>query len=189
MAAFLYRLGRLAFRRRWYVALLWAAVLAAVGLGAAQAPGASDEEFSAPGIESQKAFDLLGERFPGSAADGATARVVFVAPDGRKVTASDERAAIEDTVHALARGTQVAAVADPFETKAVGADGSTAYATVTYKVPSAEVTDASRTALEKAADRAREAGLTVEAGGSAMDSPTTTPPPRLRPSRAAAASV
>ncbi|WP_460062654.1 MMPL family transporter [Streptomyces sp. YKOK-I1] len=170
MAVFLYRLGRLAFRRRWYVALLWAVVLAAVGLGAAQAPGASDEEFSAPGIESQKAFDLLGERFPGSAADGATARVVFVAPDGRKVTASQERAAIEDTVHALAGGAQVAAVADPFATKAVGADGSTAYATVTYKVPSAEVTDASRTALEKAADRAREAGLTVEAGGSAMDS-------------------
>ncbi|MDF2266175.1 MMPL family transporter [Streptomyces coacervatus] len=170
MATFLYRLGRLAFRRRWYVALMWAAVLAAVGLSAMKAPAAADEGFSMPGIESQKAFDLLGERFPGTTAEGATARVVFVAPDGQRVTASDNRAAVEKTMADLADGSQVADVADPFRSQAVSKDGSTAYATVTYKVKSADVTDASRTALEKAADQAREAGLTVEAGGSAMDS-------------------
>ncbi|NUP44839.1 MAG: MMPL family transporter [Streptomyces sp.] len=170
MATFLYRLGRLAFRRRWYVALMWVAVLAAVGLGAMKAPAAADEEFSMPGIESQKAYDLLGERFPGTTAEGATARVVFVAPDGQKVTASDNRAAVEKAVAELGDGTQVADVADPFRAKAVSKDGSTAYATVTYKVKSADVTDASRSALDKAADQAREAGLTVEAGGSAMDS-------------------
>ncbi|MFD3837280.1 NAD(P)-binding domain-containing protein, partial [Streptomyces sp. NPDC058642] len=74
MATFLYRLGRLAFRRRGYVALIWLAIFTAVGLGALQAPGASDEEFSMPGIESQKAYDLMQERFPGAAADGATER-------------------------------------------------------------------------------------------------------------------
>ncbi|MCX5337500.1 MMPL family transporter [Streptomyces sp. NBC_00140] len=170
MATFLYRLGRLAFRRRGYVALIWLAVLTAVGLGALQAPGASDEEFSMPGIESQKAYDLMQERFPGAAADGATARVVFVAPDGQKVTATAAKQAIEETVTALGDGSQVAGVADPFEAKAVSQDGSTAYATVTYKVKSSEVTDGSRTAVEKAADQARESGLTVETGGSAMDS-------------------
>ncbi|WP_159403701.1 MMPL family transporter [Streptomyces sp. NRRL S-646] len=170
MATFLYRLGRLAFGRRWYVALMWVAVLAAVGLGAMKAPAAADEGFSMPGIESQKAYDLLGERFPGTTAEGATARVVFVAPDGQKVTASDNRAAVEKAVAELGDGTQVADVADPFRAKAVSKDGSTAYATVTFKVKSADVTDASRTALQNAVDQAREAGLTVEAGGSAMDS-------------------
>ncbi|MEU6192262.1 MMPL family transporter [Streptomyces sp. NPDC047061] len=170
MATFLYRLGRLAFRRRWYVALVWAGVLACVGLGALKAPGTTDQEFSMPGIESQKAFDLMEERFPGAAADGATARVVFVAPDGQKVTATDNREAVEEAVNSLASGSQVAGVADPFESQAVSKDGSTAYATVTYKVKSEEVTDASRAAVEEAADQAREAGLTVEAGGSAMDS-------------------
>ncbi|GAA3790625.1 MMPL family transporter [Streptomyces phyllanthi] len=160
----------MAFRRRGYVALMWVALLAAVGLSALQAPAASDEEFSMPGIESQKAFDLLEQRFPGAAADGATARVVFVAPDGQKVTATDNRQAIEEAVDSLADGSQVAGVADPFESQAVSKDGSTAYATVSYKVASDQVTDASRTAVEKAADQAREAGLTVEAGGSAMDS-------------------
>ncbi|WP_328495408.1 MMPL family transporter [Streptomyces sp. NBC_00414] len=169
MATFLYRLGRLAFRRRWYVALVWAAVLAAVGLGAMKAPAAADEGFSMPGIESQKAFDLMEQRFPGTSADGATARVVFVAPGGEKVTAADNRKAVEKTVTELADGSQVASAADPFESKAVSKDGTTAYATVTYKVGPEELTDASRSHLVKALDEAQDSGLTVEAGGTAME--------------------
>ncbi|WP_329441812.1 MMPL family transporter [Streptomyces canus] len=168
MATFLYRVGRLAFRRRWYVALVWAAVLAAVGLGALKAPGAADEGFSMPGIESQKAFDLMEERFPGATADGATARVVFVAPNGQKVTAADHKKAVEDTVAGLADGSQVATAVNPFQAKAVSKDGTTAYATVTYKVAADDLTDASKEQLEHALDAARDSGLTVDAGGSAM---------------------
>ncbi|MGX1368637.1 RND superfamily putative drug exporter [Streptomyces canus] len=169
MATFLYRVGRLAFRRRWYVALVWAAVLAAVGLGALKAPGAADEGFSMPGIESQKAFDLMEERFPGATADGATARVVFVAPKGEKVTAAEHRKAVEDTVAQLADGSQVASAVNPFQAKAVSKDGTTAYATVTYEVAADDLTDASKAQLRKALDEARDAGLTVDAGGTAMD--------------------
>ncbi|WP_405585975.1 MMPL family transporter [Streptomyces sp. NBC_01092] len=169
MATFLYRVGRLAFRRRWYVALVWAAVLAAVGLGALKAPGAADEEFSMPGIESQKAFDLMDERFPGATADGATARVVFVAPGGQKVTAAENKKAVEEAVAELGDGSQVASAVDPFQAKAVSKDGTTAYTTVTYKVTANDLTDASKTHLERTLDEARDSGLTVEAGGSAMD--------------------
>jgi RND superfamily putative drug exporter len=168
VATFLYRVGRLAFRRRWYVALVWAAVLAAVGLGALKAPGAADEGFSMPGIESQKAFDLMDERFPGATADGATARVVFVAPNGQKVTAADHKKAVEDTVAGLADGSQVATAVNPFQAKAVSKDGTTAYATVTYKVAADDLTDASKEQLEHALEAARDSGLTVDAGGSAM---------------------
>ncbi|MGW0912943.1 MMPL family transporter [Streptomyces sp. NPDC002784] len=169
MATFLYRWGRLAFRRRWYVALVWAAVLAAVGLGAMKAPGAADEEFSMPGIESQQAFDLMEERFPGTAADGATARVVFVAPGGEKVTASEHKEAVEAAVAELADGSQVAGAVDPFQAGAVSKDGTTAYTTVTYEVGPADLTDASTAQLEETLERARDAGLTVEAGGTALE--------------------
>ncbi|NUS54094.1 MAG: MMPL family transporter, partial [Streptomycetaceae bacterium] len=169
MATFLYRLGRGAFRRRGRVLLVWLGVLVAVAVGAMGAPEASDEEFSMPGIESQKAFDLMEERFPGTAADGATARVVFVAPNGQKVTAGDPRKAVEEAVRSLGGGPRVAGVADPFASGAVSGDGATAYATVTYTVESSDVTDADRAAVDAAADRARAAGLTVETGGSAMD--------------------
>ncbi|MET9813422.1 MMPL family transporter [Streptomyces sp. NPDC006355] len=168
MATFLYRVGRMAFRRRWYVALVWAAVLAAVGLGALKAPGAVDEEFSMPGIESQKAFDLMEQRFPGATADGATARVVFIAPGGEKVTAAGNKQAIEQAVGDLGDGTQVASAVDPFRAKTISEDGSTAFATVTYKVGANDLTDASRTHLEHALDQARDSGLTVEAGGTAL---------------------
>lgn len=168
MATFLYRVGRLAFRRRWYVALVWAAVLAAVGLGSLKAPGAVDEEFSMPGIESQKAFDLMEQRFPGATADSATARVVFIAPGGEKVTAAENKQAIEKAVAGLGDGTQVASAVDPFRARTVSQDGTTAFATVTYKVGSQDLTDASRDHLDRAIDEARDSGLTVEVGGSAL---------------------
>ncbi|MDG9726810.1 MULTISPECIES: MMPL family transporter [unclassified Streptomyces] len=168
MAAFLYRMGRLAFRRRWTVALAWAAVLAAVGLAGMTAPEAEEEPFSMPGIESQEAFDLMEERFPGAAADGATARVVFVSPNGEKVTATENKKAVEAAIAELGDGTQVASTVDPYESGAVSEDGSTAYTTVTYKVDAAGLTDASRSHLDESLEHARDSGLTVEAGGDAM---------------------
>ncbi|WP_328465613.1 helix-turn-helix transcriptional regulator [Streptomyces sp. NBC_00448] len=91
MATLLHRLGRTAFRRRRLVALLWAVVLVAVGVGAAKAPAAGDSGTAfMPGIEAQKAFDLIGQRFPGADADGATACgipvLVRTAPRGPALT-------------------------------------------------------------------------------------------------------
>ncbi|PAK27481.1 hypothetical protein CJD44_04065 [Streptomyces sp. alain-838] len=171
MATFLYRLGRTAFRRRWLVTLLWAVVLGGVGLGAAKAPAAGDDGTSfMPGIEAQKAFDLIGERFPGSEANGADARIVFIAPDGEKVTAADHRAAVDGLVSTAAQGPQVDSAVSPFRAGAVSKDASTAYATVTYKVKADDLTDAGKDRLEKAIDEARASGLTVEVGGTALAS-------------------
>ncbi|MFI8300237.1 MMPL family transporter [Streptomyces nigra] len=172
MATFLYKLGRLAFRRRHFVALIWVALLAVAGVGAATAPSAGSTSFSIPGTEAQKAFDLLDERFPGMSADGATARVVFKAPDGQKMTDAGNKAAVEDTVRELSDGSEVASVADPYTANAVSKDGTTAYASVKYKVSGMELEDTSREALEEAAQDARDAGLTVEVGGDALQ---TTP--------------
>ncbi|MGW4106137.1 MMPL family transporter [Streptomyces sp. NPDC004976] len=169
MAIFLHRVGCLAFRRRWYVALAWAAVLAFAGLSALQAPEASDKGFSMPGIESQKAFDLMEQRFPGTAADGATARIVFVAPSGEQITAPGSKRAVAKSVASLAEGPQVVSVSDPFRSKTLSSDGRTAYATVTFEVGAKELTDDSRNRLREAVHGARDAGLTVEAGGSALN--------------------
>ncbi|GAA4610722.1 MMPL family transporter [Actinoallomurus liliacearum] len=168
MATFLHRLGRLAFRRRWYAVFLWVAVLAAIGFGAVKAPAAPDDGFSMPGTEAQKAFDLMQQRFPGASADGATARLVFVAPNGQKVTAAENRSAVEKAVREAAGDPQVASAVSPFTAHAVSEDASTAYATVTYKVKSDDLTDAAKTTLKDAAQRARDAGLTVEVGGNVL---------------------
>ncbi|WP_328922929.1 MMPL family transporter [Streptomyces griseoaurantiacus] len=169
MAIFLHRVGRIAFRHRWYVVLVWAAVLALAGFGALSAPKASDEGFSMPGIESQKAFDLMEQRFPGTAADGASARVVFVAPDGERIDAGGNRRAVEAAVASLAEGPQAVSASDPFRAKALSQDGRTAYATVTYEAGPKDLTAAARDRLKGAVEDARGAGLTVEVGGKALD--------------------
>ncbi|MEU6993208.1 MMPL family transporter [Streptomyces sp. NPDC046465] len=169
MATFLYKLGKLAFRRRHFVALIWVALLTLAGVGAASAPTAASSSFSIPGTEAQKAFDLLEKRAPEASADGASARVVFKAPDGEKVTDKANKAEIDKTVAALKSGSdQVARADSPFKAKTVSKDGSTAYAAVSYKVTSMELTDDDRDALEKTTDQARESGLTVEVGGDAL---------------------
>ncbi|GAA3869994.1 MMPL family transporter [Streptomyces sedi] len=170
MANSLYRIGRWAFRRRRLVGGLWLGALLVAVLAAAVAPAAEEEDLSMPGTESQEAFDLLGERFPESNAQGAEARVVFRAPDGQRVTAAEHRAVVEETLGALGTGEQVASATDPYETGAVSEDGTIAYSTVAYDVDALDLTDASRDALGEAADRAADAGLTVEVGGSALDS-------------------
>jgi putative drug exporter of the RND superfamily len=170
MATFLCRLGRTAFRRRLLFVLLWLVVLGAVGAGAATAPAAEDTSDSMPGIESQRAFDLLEQRFPGTAANGASSRVVFVAPGGQKVTAAGNRAVIERFVSEAADGSQVSGAVDPFKAQAVSEDGSTAYSTVSFGDKADDLTDASKKHLESAVARARASGLAVEVGGSALAS-------------------
>ncbi|MFH9730560.1 MMPL family transporter [Streptomyces sp. NPDC017260] len=168
MATFLYKLGRLAFRRRHFVALIWVALLTLAGVGAATAPPAGTTSFSIPGTEAQKAFDLLEERFPGTSADGATARVVFKAPSGEKMTDAGNKATVEKTVGELADGSEVASVADPYTGNAVSQDGTIAYASVKYDVSGMELEETTKDALEDAAQQARDAGLSVEVGGDAL---------------------
>ncbi|WP_326753174.1 MMPL family transporter [Streptomyces hirsutus] len=168
MATLLYRLGRFAFRRRHFTALFWVALLALAGVGAAGAPVAGNTSFSIPGTEAQKAFDVLEERFPGARADGATARVVFKAPAGEKMTDAGNKAIVRDTVEELSDGSEVARVTDPYQGGGVSRDGTVAYASVSYQVSGMELEDSSRDSLEAAAEGARDAGLTVEIGGDAL---------------------
>ncbi|MEU9675518.1 MMPL family transporter [Streptomyces parvus] len=169
MATFLYKLGRLTFRRRGFVALIWVALLAVGILGAATASTATSSSFSIPGTEAQRAFDLLEERNPGNSADGATARVVFKAPEGEKVTDAENKREITGIVKELQSGSQqIAKVDDPFKAQAVSQDGSTAYISVSYQVNSMELTDATRDSLEDAGKDAQKSGMKVEIGGDAL---------------------
>lgn len=169
MATFLYKLGRLTFRRRRFVALIWVALLAVAGVGMATASTDTSNSFSIPGTEAQRAFDLLEQRNPGTSADGATARVVFKAPEGEKVTDPANKSEISGIVKELESGSeQIASVADPFQKQAVSQDGSTAYISVGYEVSSMELTEETRKALTGAAEDARSGGMKVEIGGDAL---------------------
>ncbi|CAM5315100.1 MMPL family transporter [Streptomyces tanashiensis] len=169
MATFLSRLGRFAFRRRGLVVVLWLLAFFGAGFAASTAAAPPADTFSMPGTESQKAFDLLQEKFPDARADGAAARVVVRAPGAEKITSPARKAQVERLVADLAKAPQVAVVADPFVTNAVSGDRTTVYAYVTYKAKATELTDAAHDGLTGAMERARDAGLAVEAGGDAVE--------------------
>ncbi|MFJ8666125.1 MMPL family transporter [Streptomyces sp. NPDC093600] len=169
MATFLSRLGRFAFRRRGLVVLLWLLALVGAGFAASTAPAPPADTFSMPGTESQRAFDLLREKFPDARPDGAAARVVIRAPGTEKITSPVRKAQVGRLVADLAKAPQVAVVADPFEANAVSGDRTTTYAYVTYEVAAGELTGAARDGLTGAMERARDTGLVVEAGGDAVE--------------------
>ncbi|MFE7777305.1 MMPL family transporter [Streptomyces sp. NPDC057445] len=168
MATFLSKLGRFAFRRRGLVVLLWLLALVGAGFAASTATAPPADTFSMPGTESQKAFDLLQEKFPDARADGAAARVVIRVPGTEKITSPARKEQVEQFAADLAKAPQVERVADPFKANAVSGDRTTAYAYVTYEAKATELTDATHDGLTDAMERARDTGLVVEAGGDAV---------------------
>ncbi|WP_212988104.1 MMPL family transporter [Actinoplanes auranticolor] len=173
------RLGRFSYRRRWLVVALWLLALGGAVLLAVKSEGPVNTRATMPGIESQQAFDLIADRFPGAAADGASATIVFVAPPGQALTSAENAKAVDAALASISGGPQVARVVPPSAGGSISADGSTGFASVSYRVPSSEVTEESRTTLADAVEQARGAGLTTEMSGSALKTGTKMSPMEL----------
>jgi RND superfamily putative drug exporter len=163
MAAFLYRVGGWTFEHRVKALGAWIAVLAVVVACAAAFSGPTNDEFTVPGTESQQAQDLLEQKFP--EASGATARVVYAAPEGQTLTDAANRDAVEASLAQTAKAADVMRIVDPYESGTISADGRIGYADVIYPVPSGEINDTAKDELEASGDPARDAGLTVEYSG------------------------
>lgn len=177
MAVVLHRIGSFSVRHRRIVLAIWLVIFLGVGAAAGALKGPTSDSFSIPGTESQRANDLLAERFPSLNVSGAQGKVVFEAPKGATLHDPAFKVAVEKTAKNLANAPQVASVTDPYtqakmskllgEDAAFGIskDGTIGYVDVTYDVSMMEVKDASRAALETATAPATKAGLTVEFGG------------------------
>jgi putative drug exporter of the RND superfamily len=163
MASWLYRIGRYSVRRRRRVLAVWLVLLVGVVVAGAALGGSTSESFVLPGTESQRAMDLLDERFP--AAAGSSAQVVFAAPRGADLAEPERRAAVEETVASVAAAPGVTEVTDPFDPSAISDDARVAFARVSYPVDANEVTDRQFQALERVAEGAAGGGLRVELGG------------------------
>ena len=165
----LYRLGRWCARRPWRVIGLWVLAIAAAFAAAAQWGGASSESIEIPGTESQRAIDLLEDRFPEAA--GGRARVVFAADAGR-VTDPRYQAGAQATLEEIRALPEVREVIDPFGPAGaflVSQDGTVAFAEIVYGVTAREVGSDGVAALVATDQPARDAGLQVEYGGPVVE--------------------
>ena len=169
MSTILFKLGRLASRHPWRVIGAWLVIACATFALNSQLGGQANDEFRLPGAESQRAVDLLEEKFP--AQNPYTSQVVF--SDSEGVSRAQTRALVASALHELAALPHVVEVSDPYDARSptLSPDGLMGFTTVTFGT-----SDVEQVPLEGAEDAVaamRDAGLTVEYNGllGAADAP------------------
>jgi putative drug exporter of the RND superfamily len=167
VASLLYRIGRYSVRRRRRVLAIWLLLLVGIGVGGSAFGGSTSNSFSIPGTESQRARDLLDDRFPTEA--GSSAQVVFAALAGDDLTRPELRAAVETAVASFVKAPGVSKATDPYANDSVSSDGRVAFARVEYPVEANEVTEHQYQALERTTNAARNQGFRIELGGEVVN--------------------
>lgn len=114
MATFLYKLGRMAYRRRWAVLSAWIVGLLAIGLSAGAFMGTLTNSFSIPGTETQRALDTLKKEMPEFS--GGSGSIVYQTSDGKKFT-TDQKKAIGTSLDELEALPDVREASNPFTTQ------------------------------------------------------------------------
>ncbi|KUI26410.1 hypothetical protein AU195_21710 [Mycobacterium sp. IS-1496] len=171
MATFLFRIGQFAYRRKLLVIALWLLLLLAALAGTTMAKPFQND-FSLPGSPSQRASDLLAEKFPeqGDMDEIAQAKVVVEAPRGTTLDQPDNVARIDalaDGLRGLAH-VQAQAVTNPLTTPAgmqVSKDRTIAYLDVVYDQKFVDISKDQITEFENVLQQSRDDGLSAEATG------------------------
>ena len=112
MSSFLYRLGQAAARHRWRTLGIWIAAVVAIFVVGGALGGTFSDDFNLPDSESQRAYDLLAERYP--TASGTSAFVVFHSTGGPLEEQAD---AVTSTLDAIEGQPHVIAVTNPLQTR------------------------------------------------------------------------
>src|SRR5215471_9075401 len=168
MSRMLYRIGRACFARRWLVVVTWLLVVIAAGAGMKIGGGQLDNTFTIPGSPSQTALDQVQAEFPD--AGGTSAQLVFAARGGTTVSNPANAAAIRRALSKVSAAPQVAAVIPPQKSHLVTKDGTTAIATVEYRVSASALDSGTLDALNSIASAADSSTLSVQPGGQAFSS-------------------
>jgi putative drug exporter of the RND superfamily len=117
-------------RRRTVIAV-WVAAFVVLGVLWGTASGTFVNKFNLPGTESQRAYDLLKDRFP--AQSGDTASVVFAVKDGRVLDAAN-KPTIEAAIGEIKKSPAVLEVGDPYANGTpVSKDGRITFSQIQFK--------------------------------------------------------
>jgi putative drug exporter of the RND superfamily len=162
------RIARWSSRRRRWMLVIWiVALVGAIGLQSA-AGGDYSQDFSLPGADSQKAFDLLEKSFPEVAGD--TAEIVFKADQG--VADPEVRSAVEQLLGRIEQLDRVVRIDSPYSrqgARQVSPDGTIAFATVHFSVVEGQpVPPQTGQRITQLAAQVNVEGLTVAPGGSVI---------------------
>ncbi|HZN15244.1 MAG TPA: MMPL family transporter, partial [Acidimicrobiales bacterium] len=154
-------LARWCFRRRRLVLALWIGAFVVINVIGGAVGSNFTDNFNGGKSDAQSAFDLLKERFPARAGD--TTDVVFASDKG--VTGND----VVDAANALLAQAKtmphVTGVDSPFQFGRVSADGTVAYATITYDEVAGDLARDTAKPLIDAVKKVDVPGLNIELSG------------------------
>ena len=177
MATFLYRVGRFAYRHRLLMISVWLLLLLGAGASTTLAkPFLTD--FNLPGTETERAGNMLDEKFPGQGDLDlmAQAKVVIQAPAGTTLDQPDNIARVDSLVNELRGLAHLAAqppVVNPLAAPALAAqvspDRTIAYIDVVYDKRFVDIKKDSVDAFKQVLQDGRGSGLTVEATGTVFN--------------------
>ncbi|MGN7765643.1 MMPL family transporter [Paenibacillus sp. 22594] len=162
MAKLLYRLGFWSAKNRIKVligsiTLLVIAAIVALSMGIH-----FGEETSIPGLASQKTLEVMEKEFPNPQGNLGKTQLVLKAPDNETLSSEAAKQLITAKLKEVAADQEVSSVVGPYENHSLNADSTIGYATITYKVPGADVTDVSKDSVNRIAESLRDAGWQAE---------------------------
>jgi putative drug exporter of the RND superfamily len=160
------RLATFSHDHRRMVATVWIVLIAVAGALASGVGSGYVNNFTLPGTESQRALDLLRDRFPQQAGD--TSQIVFHVQSGSLNDAAT-KAHVAKVVASVSKLPSVAGVVDPYANAGtISKDGTTGYASLQFDQ---QAVDLDKADVERVVDTARDGatgGLQVELGGQAI---------------------
>jgi RND superfamily putative drug exporter len=163
------RLALTCYEHRRFVLVAWIVAVAAVAIAGRAAGNEFSQSLSLPGTESQRAADLLRQRFPALAGDAG--EVVFRSAEGLRSPAV--RSQVASLLDEVAHVPGVTAVISPYANAAlVSRDGKTGFAQVQFAKRAFEVDDATTARLRSEVSRARSEDLGIELGGQMFARPS-----------------
>jgi RND superfamily putative drug exporter len=165
-------LGGLAAKRHWMFIFGWLVIFGGALAANHFYGGSYVNNYTVPGTGSQNGLDLLHATFPQQS--GYSGQIVFHARTG---TVAAQKTAVNQATSNVARLPDIIKAVSPFsspQSGAVSADGSIAYASVSWNVNPASLDTSYLSKLNKAVALARKAGLQVAFGGAAGEIGQTT---------------
>ncbi|MFD6924250.1 MMPL family transporter [Streptomyces sp. NPDC059944] len=162
-------LARWCVQHRLVAVLLWLVAFGGVTAAAAVTGSSYSNDYEAPGTESGRATQLLGEGFHGLGGDSDT--VVWHTGQGGSVRSPAVEQSMTRTLDKIAELPGVASVDSPYGgggADRISDDGRTAYANITFADRAETIDKGEARAVVDTAKAAGTEGLDVELGGSAV---------------------
>ncbi|WP_194542739.1 MMPL family transporter [Paenibacillus sp. JZ16] len=166
MAKMLYRLGFWSAKNRMKVIIGSIMVMLITSMVAMGMGPKLSEETTIPGLESIETMGQMYQEFPSMIDTSKEIQLVLKAPANETLSSEKIKQLIETQLQSISKDPAVTEVSGPFNNKSLNADGTIAYASISYNKADGDVKETSKEYVIHAAEALRNAGLQAELTGS-----------------------